>query len=171
MKKTLILLGILLSFSSCFKSYVQLDITSKWDDRKMKELIGSNKEVEVYFTNKLAVLSNPELEQDQIQGVVSTVEPMNLSRLSYANRERPSDLIKYAGLPEVQIFVSEEFRDQDTVVINRSNFLQMREYKPDRSATIFSYISTALGLLTMLILISGIAVYYAYLTSNITSTL
>jgi hypothetical protein len=171
MKKTIILLGILLSFSSCFKSYVQLDITSKWDDRKMHELIGSNKEVEVYFTNKLAVLSNPELEQDQIQGVVSTVEPMNLSRLNHANREQPSDLIKHAGLPEVQIFISEEFRDQDTVVINRSNFLQMREYKTDNSATIFSYIGSVVGIVTMLVLIFGIAVYYAYLTSNITSTL
>jgi hypothetical protein len=171
MKKIIILFGILLSFSSCFKSYVQLDITSKWDDRKMKALISSNKEVEVYFTNKLAVISNPELEQDQIQGVVSTFQPMNLSHLSYSNGERPTDIIKNAGLPEVQIFISEEFKDQDTVVINRSNFMQMRQYKPDHSATIFSYIGAALGLVTMLILISGIAVYYAYLTSNITSTL
>jgi hypothetical protein len=126
--------------------------------------------VEVYFTNKLTVLSKPVLNQDQVVGAVSTFEPMKSSGLSYVEPRKKTDLRKKAKLPDVQIFIAEEFRGSDSVIISKSNFIQMREYKIDRSVVILSYIGSAAGVITLLILIFGIAAYYRYLTSTVTST-
>jgi hypothetical protein len=170
MKNTCTILSILLIFCSCFKSYVELEVTSNWDLEKIKDLAGSGKKVEVYFTNELTVLSDPELSRDQLRGVVSALTPTKPPGVAFAEQE-PNPYIRNTVAPEVQIFISDEFSEQDTVVITKNNFIQMREYRIDRPVTIMSHIGAATGILITLILVSGFALYYAYLTSNITSTL
>jgi hypothetical protein len=171
MKRIVVIPAILVFFSSCFKSYMKLDITNKWEHHKMKALAESKKEVELYFTNKPAVISDPVLHEGQILGALSTVESNRITRLSYAERENPSEFRKTVKAADVQIFISEEFHDQDTVVINSDNFLQMREYKIDRSATVLSFIGSTAGILTLIILIFGVIAYRACVTSTITLNL
>ena len=160
--------AVVVFFSSCFKSYMKLDITSKWEQRKMKELAESKKEVEVYFLNKPTVISNPVMSQGQIIGAVSTFQFKALSPLPYTEKDNVSPFQKAVEAPDVQIFISEEFINQDTVVINSNNFIQMREYKMDRSATVLSYMGSTAGILIVLVLILGGVAYRAYLTSTIT---
>lgn len=171
MKKTIILLGTLTCFSSCFKSYVQMDITSQWKQGKMEELTRSKTTVEVYFTNKVVILSDPHVDEDQLTGMISTLETLHCSGSIFEENDPIPDSIQNAAVPVTQIFISEQFSNQDTVVINSKNFLQMREYKIDRPATVMSHIAPAAGILTLVIIILGTIVYYRYLTSPITSTL
>jgi hypothetical protein len=170
MKNTFIILSLLLTLPSCFRSHVELEITGKWDPEKIKDLTGSKKRLELYFTNELTVLSDPEVSKDHIRGAVSTLDREKRSGVTSAKQD-PNPYINMKVMPEIQIFIAEEFREQDTVVINKNNFIQIREYRVDQSATIINYIGATAVILLTLTLILGIAAYYAYLTSNITSTL
>ena len=149
---------------------MELEITGKWDPEKIKELAESKKDMELYFTNELTVLSDPEVNEDHLRGVVSTLRTEKLSGVALA-KQGLNPYINMKEMPEIQIFIAEEFREQDTVVINKKNLIQIREYRANQSAAVISYVGVTAGLLTILMLVLGYAAYYAYLTSNITSTL
>jgi hypothetical protein len=139
----------------------KIQTTDNWDYEKMKKLQESKKIIVVHFNNEMKKLKDPVFESGQISGELDNYQSLKVksSAFTYAEPDLKKGTHRYKHkhkeqlFSEVHVFIYEEYRGQEKVIINKNNFFQLREYSTSWEDTILSYTGGVIIVISLSLLV------------------